>query len=71
MVFGIVGLLGFFLRIQVVEVPIELVETVNRRQKLIAVAKVIFADLSCHVALRLQEFGQGRVAWLQSLRGTW
>ena len=45
-VLRIVGQLGFFLGIEVIEVAEEFVEAVDRRQRLIAVADVVLAELS-------------------------
>jgi xanthosine utilization system XapX-like protein len=48
----VVGVLGLFLGVQVVEVAEELVEAVVGRQHLVAVAEVVLAELAGHVALR-------------------
>jgi hypothetical protein len=55
----------------VIERAIELVEAVDCRQMLVAVAKVVLAELSGGVALRLEQRGNGHVAVLQALRSTW
>jgi hypothetical protein len=54
----------------VVEVAVELVEAVHRRQELVAVAQVVLAGLGAHVAERLEELGQCRVLGLQALLRT-
>ena len=60
-VLRIVGVLGLVFGIQVVEIAEELIEAVNRRQKLVAVAEMVLAELSGHIALRLEQFGKRRV----------
>ena len=57
----IIGVLRFVLGIQMVEIAEELVEAVNRRQKVIAIAKMVLTELSGNVALRLEQFGKCRV----------
>ena len=57
----VVGILRFFLGVQVVEVAEELVEAVRRGQHLVAVAQVVLAELPGDVALRLEQRGDGRV----------
>ena len=49
-----------------VEVAEELVEPVGRRQHLVAVAEVVLAELAGHVALRLEQVGDGRVFLLHA-----
>src|SRR5262245_45217043 len=53
-VFGIVGLFGLFLRVQVVEISVELIESMHGRQILVPIAEVILADLRRHVTERFQ-----------------
>jgi hypothetical protein len=50
----IVGVLGLVLGVQMVEIAEKLIEAVDRRQKLIAVAEAVLAELSGHVTLRLE-----------------
>ena len=59
----------FFLGVQVVQVAVELVEPVNGRQELVAVAEVVLAELAGGVAERLEQLGDGRVFLLQTERG--
>ena len=54
-------MLGLVLGVQVVEIAEKLIEAVDRRQKLVAVAEMVFAELSGHVTLRLEQLGEGRV----------
>jgi hypothetical protein len=56
----------FLLCVEVVEVAIELVETVVGRQKLILVAKMVLPELSGHIAERFEQLGNGRVFFSQS-----
>ncbi len=60
-VLRIVGMLRLVLGVEVVEVAEELVEPVDRRQELVAVAEVVLAELAGRVALRLEQVGERRV----------
>jgi len=51
----------------VVEVAEELVEAVNGRQELVAVAEMVLAELTGRVAGRLEQTGEGRVQRRQPL----
>ena len=53
-VLRVVRVLRLFLCIQVIEVAIELVEAMHRRQELIAVAEVVLTELAGGVTQRLQ-----------------
>ena len=66
--FRVVGVLRFFLGIKVVEISEELVETVGGRQHFVAVAEVVLAELAGHVALGLEQGGDGRVFLLHAFR---
>ena len=67
--FGIVRQFRLFLGVQVVEVAVEFVEAVHRRQELVAVAEMVLAELAGGIAERLEQLGDGRVFLLQSERG--
>ena len=54
---GIVGELGLLFGVQVVEVSIELVEAVVRRQELVLVPQMIFTELPRRIAERFEQFG--------------
>ena len=60
-VLRIVGVLRLVLGVEVVEVAEELVEPVDGRQELVAVAEVVLAELPGRVALRLEQVGERRV----------
>ena len=60
-VLRVVGVLGLLLGVQVVEVAEELVEAVDRRDELVAVAQVVLAELPGRVALRLEQVRDRRV----------
>ena len=60
-VLRVVGVLRLLLGVEVVEVAEELVEPVDRRQELVAVAEVVLAELAGGVALRLEQVGERRV----------
>jgi hypothetical protein len=66
----VVGVLGLFLRVQVVEVAEELVEPVHRGQELVAVAEVVLAELAGDVAHGLQDLGDGGVLGLEAHIGS-
>ena len=65
-VFEVVGILELLLGIEVVERAEELVEAVRGGQVLVAVAEVVLAELRGHVALRLEQLGDGDIARLQT-----
>ena len=65
-VLEIIGMLGLVLGVQVVERAEELVEAVRGRQVLVEVAQMVLAELAGHVALRLEQFGDGHVFLLQA-----
>ncbi len=52
-----------------VEVAVELVEAVDGRQVLVAVAQVVLAELTGGVAVVLQQLGDGRVLVAEALLG--
>jgi hypothetical protein len=62
---GIVRVLGLLLGVQVVEVPEELVEPVDGREELVAVAQVVLAELAGRVALGLQQVRDRRVCGVE------
>src|SRR5207237_7894544 len=57
----IVHVFWLLLRGQVVEIAEELVEAVVRRQVLVQVAEMVFAELTAGITERLQQLGEGRV----------
>ena len=66
-VLRIVRMFRFILGVQMIEVAEELVEAVNRRQKFVAVAEMVLAELPGRIALRLEQIGDGRVLLRQAL----
>src|SRR5262245_35147190 len=66
-IFRVVWVFGFVLCVEVIEIAEELVEAVNRRQELVAVAEVVFAELPGRIALRLEQLGDCRVLGRQPL----
>ena len=62
----IVDVLRLLLGVQVVEIAEQLVEAVDRRQQVVAVAEVVLAELAGRVAKRLEQFGDRRVFFLQA-----
>ena len=68
-ILGIVGQLGFFLGVQVIEVAEEFVEAVHGRQEFVPIAQMVLAELAGGVAQRLEQFSNGRVFLLKADRG--
>ena len=65
----IVWVFRLLLGVEMVEVAEELVETMHRRQLLVAIAEVIFAELAGGVALRLEHRGDSWNRVLHALLG--
>ena len=65
-VLRVIGILGLFFGIEVVEVAKELVETVVCWQVLVLVAKMVFPELAGGIAMRLEQLGDGGVFRLQA-----
>ena len=66
----IVFLLWFFLRVEVVQVAEELIETMHGRQMLIAVALMILTELACRVAEAFQNSRHRHVGLLPAFFGS-
>ena len=66
---GVVGALGLFFGVEVVEVAEELVEAVRRREIDVAITEVVLAELAGRVAVRLEQLGDRRVLRRQTGRG--
>ena len=58
---GVVELFGFLFRVEVIEVAVELIEAVHRRQVLVLVAEVVLAELAGSVAEWFEQLGDRRV----------
>ena len=65
-VLRVVLALRFLLGVQVVEVSVELVETVHRRQELVPIAEMVLAELTGDVAERPQQIGDRRIFRLKA-----
>ena len=65
-VLGIVGQFRLFLGVEMVEVAVEFIEAVDRRQELVAVTQVVLAELAGGVALHLEQFGDRRIFLAQA-----
>ena len=63
-------MLGLVLGIQVIKIAEELVEAMNGRQKLVAVAEMVLAELPGHVAERLEQIGERRILIRQPFLGS-
>src|SRR6185295_2794127 len=59
--FRVVRVLRLLLGIQVIEVAEELVEAMNRRDEVVAIAQVVLAELTGGIALGLEQVGDRRV----------
>ncbi len=57
----VVELLGLLFGVEVIQVAVELVEAVHRRQVLVHVAEVVLAELAGGIAEGLEQFGDRRV----------
>ena len=68
-VLRVIEQLRLLLGVEMVEVAEELIEAVDGRQVLVAVAEVVLAELAGGVAERLEHFGDGRVFLVQADRG--
>src|SRR4051794_14587446 len=55
------GMLGFILGVQVIEVAEELIEAVHGGQELVAVAEMVLAELRRGITLWFEQLGKGRV----------
>src|ERR1019366_3070278 len=64
----IVRVFRLFLGIEVIEVPVKLVEAVDGGQEFVAVAEVVLTNLSGGVSQRLEEFGDRRILLLHPYR---
>ena len=60
-IFEVVGVFRFLLGVEVVERAHELVEPVHGGERVVGVAEMVFAELRGHVALRLEQLGNGDV----------
>jgi hypothetical protein len=69
-IFRIVRQLGLFFRVEVIEVAVELVEPMHRREELVPIAEMILADLRRRISERLQQRGDGWILLLQARRRT-
>ena len=67
-VLRVIRQLGLFLGIEVIEVAVELVEAVHRRQEFVAVAQMVLAELAGRIALRLQQLGDRGILLAQAQR---
>jgi hypothetical protein len=65
----IVGQFGFFLGIQMIQIAEELIEAVDGRQVVVAVAEVVLAELAGRITKRLEQLGDRRVFLLKTDRG--
>jgi hypothetical protein len=59
------------LGVEVIEVPKKFIETMHRRQELIAVAQMVLAELARRIAERLERFGECDVFFLEANGGAW
>src|SRR5450432_376914 len=70
-VFRIIGIFRFFFRIKMVKIAEKFIESMYGRQVFIAVAQMVFSNLRCCVAKRLEQFGNSRILILDTLLSTW
>ncbi len=65
----VVRIFRVFLGIEMIEIAEELIEAVHCRQKFVAIAEMVLAELAGGIAERLERLGDGDVFGLQSDRG--
>src|SRR5262249_27050729 len=70
-VLGIVGILRLLFGVEVVKIAEEFVEAMDSRQKLVAIAEVILAELAADITLWLEELSDGRILRLDSQCRSW
>src|SRR5690606_14181034 len=63
--------LRFLLGVKVIQVAVKLVEAIDGGQVLVAVAKVVLAELAGAVTQLLEQFGERRVALVDTHRRAW
>ena len=68
-IFEVVGVLRLLLGVEVIQRAEELVETVGGGQRFVGIAEVVLAELGGHVALVLEQLGDGDIARLQAFLG--
>ena len=61
--------LRFLFGVEVVEISVELVESVIRRKVLVLITQVVFSELAARVTVVLEQIGQGRVLHTDALLG--
>jgi hypothetical protein len=62
----VVRMLWLILGVEVIQVPIELIEPVVRRKVRVLVPEMVLAELPCPVAKRLEHLRYRRILWLKS-----
>ena len=62
----VVRVFWFFLGVEVIEVSVKLIETVDGGQKFVTVAEVVLANLCGSISDRLEQFGDCGVLLLQT-----
>ena len=63
---GIVLMLRLLFGVQVIEIAVELVEAMVRRQMLVTIAQVVLAELARGIAASLEQAGDSRVFLLET-----
>jgi len=53
LLWGVIHMLRLFIGIEVIQIAVELVETVRGGQEFVFVAEVVFAELACDITKRL------------------
>src|SRR6185503_13179286 len=69
-IFGVIRQFGFLFRVEVIEVAVELVESMSRRYELVPIAEMVLAKLARRVTERLQHRGDRRIVLLKAERRT-
>ena len=67
----VIGMFRFFFGVEVVEIAEEFIETVGGGEHVVAIAKMIFAELTGEIALGFEDGGDGGIFLFHALWGAW
>ena len=67
----VIGVFRFFFGVEVVEIAEELIETVGGGEHVVAIAEMIFAELTGEIALGFEDGGDGGIFFFHALWGAW
>ena len=61
LILGILGVFWFLFRVQVIQIPVELIEAVHGGQELISIPEVVLPDLGRRIPVILEHLGNGHI----------